>query len=100
MPTLTANQINLKPHLSQRRGLPGLNLVCVGDRVIGTLEKHRNTRTETHPWKAFHGYGFKAQFLGAFYEDRSLIPLDDDMRFGGKKAAIQAILDRENQENK
>ena len=59
---------------------------------IGFLEKFRNTRTETHPWKAFRfeGYEDRNHYLGAFYEDGS-VPQDGQTLFGGKKAALQAI---------
>lgn len=50
--------------------------------VIGMLEKYHNTRTETHPWKAFHSFGMQRSFLGAYYTDE-----------GGKSAAIKAIVD-------
>jgi hypothetical protein len=44
------------------------------------LEKYRNTRTESHPWKAFQSFGAQREFLGAFY------PAD-----GGQKTALAKI---------
>lgn len=49
--------------------------------VLGMLEKYRNTRTDTHPWKAYRGVGRDANFIGAYY------PAD-----GGKKAALAAVV--------
>ena len=37
------------------------------EMIVGMLEKYRNTRTETHPWKAFAGHGATRSYLGAFY---------------------------------
>jgi hypothetical protein len=48
--------------------------------IIGMLEKYRNTRTETHPWKAFQSFGAQREFLGAFYAAD-----------GGQKAALAKI---------
>ncbi len=45
---------------------------------IGMLEKYRNNRSETHPWKAFAGIGMKARYIGAFYD--------------GREAALEAVL--------
>lgn len=58
--------------------------------IIGMLEKYRNTRTDTHPWKAFKGCGPTAHYLGAFYDTGS-VPDDGDTQYGGKQAAIDAI---------
>jgi hypothetical protein len=35
--------------------------------VIGQLEKFNNTRSTTHPWKAYRGTGMNRVFLAAFY---------------------------------
>lgn len=35
--------------------------------VVGLLEKWRNNRTDTHPWKAWLGWGVHAVYLGAFW---------------------------------
>lgn len=48
--------------------------------VVGMLEKFRDTRTDTHPWKAFAGYGEGRKFIGPFYKED-----------GGKEAAIAAV---------
>jgi len=48
--------------------------------IIGMLEKYRNTRTETHPWKAFQSFGAQREFLGAFYAAD-----------GGQKTALAKI---------
>lgn len=46
---------------------PALYLVTVGGEVIGQLEKFNNTRSATHPWKAYRGTGMNRRFLAAFY---------------------------------
>lgn len=69
----------------------GLWLVKVDGRIVGMLERFKNSRTDTHPWKAFKGHGFDAKYLGAFYVDGE-VPDDGDIQFGGKDAAIRAIL--------
>lgn len=59
----------------------GLWLVKNEDgRVLGFLTRFRDTRTETHPWKAFRGIGATAVYLGAFYRAE-----------GGQAAAIAAV---------
>lgn len=67
--------------------MPSLHLVKFGgvedEHIIGLLEKYNNTRTEQHPWKAFLGWGMNTTYLGSFYPNE-----------GGRKAALQAILDR------
>ena len=64
------------------KGMAALYLVKNNRNIIiGLLEKYNNTRTETHPWKAFKGYGKEATFLGSFYKEE-----------GGKQAAIDAIM--------
>lgn len=73
------------------KGSTALYVVYLGADPIGLLERYRNTARETHPWKAYGETGAKAVYLGAFYDDGSVIPLDRDMLFGGRKAAIQAI---------
>lgn len=65
------------------RGSYSLYLIRVNGRAVGLLEKYPNTRTETHPWKAFLGVGLKADYQGAFYAED-----------GGKKAALDAILSK------
>jgi hypothetical protein len=57
-----------------------LYLVKAGGRIVGQLEKYRNTRTERHPWKAYKGTGFERRFIGAYY------PED-----GGRAAAVAAV---------
>jgi hypothetical protein len=61
-----------------------LFLVKADGRVVGMIEKYRNTRTEIHPWKAFSGVGMTAQYIGAFYPE--------DQRFSARSSAIQAVL--------
>lgn len=46
----------------------GLWVVLVEGREVGFLTRFANSRTETHPWKAFAGIGPEARFLGAFYD--------------------------------
>lgn len=57
-----------------------LYVVTDGGREVGLLEKYRNTRTDSHPWKAFAGIGVGSRFIGAFY------PED-----GGRDAALAAV---------
>lgn len=47
---------------------------------IGFIEKFRDTRTETNPWKAFAGIGHANIYLGHFYD-----PM-------GKERAIAAVM--------
>ena len=62
-------------------GQPALFLVKIGETIIGQLEKYNDTRSETHPWKAFAGTGETRKFLGSFYPEE-----------GGKAFAIRAIV--------
>lgn len=60
-------------------------IVKNGERIVGFLEKIPNTRTETHPWKAYRA---------ALRDGRPMA--DGDMKFfyaddGGKKAALTYI---------
>jgi hypothetical protein len=48
-------------------GNPALYLVLWGSEKIGLLEKYPNTKTETHPWKAYIGVGQAAEFIGSHY---------------------------------
>ena len=50
---------------------------------VGFVTKCARRVGENHPWKAFRGIGFAAEFLGSFYS-----------REGGKNAAILAIVGR------
>jgi len=50
-----------------RAKIAALYLVITDGKEIGLLEKYKNTKTETHPWKAFLGVGENAQYLGAIY---------------------------------
>jgi hypothetical protein len=58
-------------------------LVCRGpkDSPLGLIEKERNTKTETFPWKAFAGVGYACAYIGAFYGP------------SGKQRAIAAVAD-------
>ena len=51
--------------------------------AVGFVTKCARTRGESHPWKAFRGIGFAADYLGSFYP-----------REGGKNAAILAVVGR------
>lgn len=62
-------------------GIPFAFVVIRDGEEIGFITKHRDTRTETHPWKAFVGIGHHATYLGAVYGS------------DGKARAIQAIVD-------
>lgn len=59
----------------------GLWVVEHNGREVGFIKRYANSKTYTHPWKAFRGIGFSAKFLGSFYAKE-----------GGKRAAIAAIL--------
>lgn len=74
-PTLTEVQ---KPSA----GRAGRWAVEVNGKIVGLLEKYTDTRTEKHPWKAFAGIGTACTYLRSYYPNE-----------GGKKAAIQAVLD-------
>ena len=67
-------------------------LVKAGGMLIGFLSKFKNTRTETHPWKAFgmkwnpglhgtQGFIVDGSQFATFYEEE-----------GGKKAAIEKVM--------
>jgi hypothetical protein len=52
------------------------------ENAVGFITKFRNTRTDSHPWKAFVITGpHKSDFLGSYFPQE-----------GGKDAAIAAIL--------
>lgn len=55
-------------------------VVLENGEEIGLIEKYRDNKSETHPWKAFRGIGMGCQFIGSFYPEE-----------GGKKAAINSI---------
>ena len=61
-----------------RGALESLEVVLVEGRESGFLTKYNNTRSDTHPYKAFSGVGRNATYLGAFYN--------------GKAAAIEAVV--------
>jgi hypothetical protein len=91
----TEDQTMSKPVIEQVRKpkgkSDGLWLVKVDGAIRGMLMKYNNTRTETHPWKAFAGHGHAARYLGAFYVTGA-VPDDGHTQFGGKDAAIAAVL--------
>jgi hypothetical protein len=47
------NNIELIQIRKASKGQPAGYMVKMAGRVIGFLDKYRDTRTETHPWKAF-----------------------------------------------
>ena len=63
-----------------KAGSAALYKVMEGSEIVGLLEKYNDTRTETHPWKAYLGWGMDTKFLGSFYPGE-----------GGKPEAIRAI---------
>ena len=74
------------------KGVPAGYMVKFEGRVIGFLDKYRNTKTETHPWKAFaaklnpagDGYMYAPEIaFQCFYENQ-----------GGQKAAIEFLKGR------
>jgi hypothetical protein len=50
---------------------------------VGVLSKHRDSRTERHPWTAFVGKGWDARFLARFWHQDYADP---------RQAAVDAIL--------
>jgi hypothetical protein len=50
-----------------QRHSPAVYLAKCEDKVVGMLEKYKNTRTDTHPWKAYKGSGAERVYLGVFY---------------------------------
>lgn len=48
---------------------------------VGFVTKCKRTKGENHPWKAFRGFGFAAEYLGSFYSGE-----------GGRNGAIKAVL--------
>lgn len=68
---------------------PALFLVKRDGFILGQLEKYRDTRSETHPWKAFVGTGMSCKYLGAFYGDNG--PSGVVHHIDPKQAAIDAI---------
>ncbi len=80
---------------SAGKGSAALYLVRENGAIIGMVEKYRNNKTETHPWKAWAGHGLNAVYLKAFYDDGS-VPDDGDTNYGGKKAALKEIQEYHN----
>jgi hypothetical protein len=85
LPTHTLEQVH-KPTTKTA----GLWLVKVNGNIVGQLERFKNSRTDTHPWKAFKGTGMTRHYLGAFYIEGE-VPQDGHTTFGGKQAALEAI---------
>lgn len=62
------------------KGAPAVYLVKnASGFVVGLLEKYPNSRTDTHPWKAFTGRD-NQKFLGVSYAKN------------GKEVAVEAII--------
>lgn len=62
------------------RSKPAQYIVKVGGSPVGLVEKHKNSKTDKHPWKAFIGLG-ETEFIGAFYPDQ-----------GGLKTAVDTVI--------
>ena len=87
------NEITLIQIRKASKGQPAGYMVKMGEtRVIGFLDKYPNTRTETHPWKAFaaklnpagDGFMYAGEIaFQCFYENQ-----------GGKTAAIEFLKGR------
>ena len=68
-------KISSSPHLARflvkdERGLP-----------FGLIEKFKDDKFTTNPWKAFQGIGMSCKYIGAFYRED-----------GYKDAAIKAVV--------
>lgn len=61
-------------------GRPARYVVIRRGVEIGFIEKFANDRETIHPWKAFHGIGHAARFLGVSYAK------------DGKQRAINAVV--------
>ena len=59
-------------------------VVTRGGAEVGFVTKCKRAKGFHHPWKAFRGIGFAAEYLGSFYP-----------REGGKNAAILAVVGRQ-----
>lgn len=44
-----------------------MKAVVADGKEIGFITKYKNTRTETHPWKAYSGKGETNKFLGTTF---------------------------------
>lgn len=78
----TADGVSLREERKAARSREGLWVVVSGGQEVGFLTRFGRAPGECHPWKAFRGTGFQAEYLGAFYA-----------RDGGKLAAVRAILE-------
>ena len=75
------NNITIECVQKAKGGCSALYLVRKGETIIGQLEKYNDTRTETHPWKAFLGTGATRTYMGAWYKAD-----------GAQRAAIAEII--------
>jgi len=70
------------------RNTPAGYMVKLGGKVIGFLDKYNNTKSETHPWKAFGakkvGDNYQYDTAGLF---KCFYKAD-----GGKTAAIEFLV--------
>ena len=71
--------IFLKP--VETRSTTKMYVVKAEGREAGIVEKMRDDKHTTNPWKAFQGIGWANQYVGAFYAED-----------GGQEAAILAVL--------
>lgn len=82
---ITDLPVTIEQQRKASNGSPALYLIKVDGsedkHIVGMLEKYTNTKTDTHPWKAFIGWGRDAQFSRSYYPEE-----------GGKDAAIAMIL--------
>lgn len=82
-------------------GLPKLQRILVkrDGHAIGFVEKIKSNGDGTiHPWKAFFGIGQFAKIGGFFYTaaDRAQLNGVCKVMIGGKKAAINAVINNDN----
>ena len=75
--------MNASVRLERKDDSGELWVVSRGGAEVGFVTKCARRKGESHPWKAFRGIGFAAEFLGSFYP-----------REGGKNAAVLAIVGR------
>ena len=73
--------VDVRLERSARQAEAELWVVSRDGEEVGFVTKCARRRGEHHPWKAFRGIGFQAEFLGSFYS-----------REGGKAAAVKAVL--------
>lgn len=82
--TVTTKKVS-KPHQHEQ-----VWVVAADGREIGLLVKIRDTRVDTHPYKAYLGIGAGSKLLGFYWTGP--VPGHPEEKTGGRQAAIQAIV--------